>query len=157
MKRVKQLQPLSKEHHQSLVLAQQAIKISKGHNSESIISLCQKIVDEYPDVWMVHFQIEEESIFQVIEERSKGVNTDNQQNEREVKQLCKKLRQEHLTMNHYYEQIKSGNYSLLEDFGQLLKQHTRTEERQLFPLLDKFLNQEELDKIYQTSLAYRQI
>jgi hemerythrin-like domain-containing protein len=157
MKRIKQLQPLSKEHHQSLVLAQTAIKISNSHNVESISTLCKKIVDEYPAVWMVHFRIEEESIFQVLEDRANGINTDHQQHEREVIQLCKKLRQEHLTMNYYYEQIKSGDYSLLAEFGELLKQHTRTEERQLFPLLDKFLNQEELDKIYQTSLACRQI
>lgn len=157
MKRINQLHPLSKEHHQSLVLAQKAIKASRSKNTDTISILCQKIINEYPDVWKVHFQIEEESIFQILLERYNGTNTDSQQDEKEVVQLCKKLQQEHLTMNHYYEQMKAGNYTLLGKFGELLKQHTRTEERQLFPVLDNFLTQDELDKIYQTSLKYRQI
>ena len=157
MKRINQLHPLSKEHHLSLVLAQKAIKASRSNNTETISILCQKIINEYLDVWKVHFQIEEESIFQVLLERYNGTNSDSQQDEKEVVHLCKQLQQEHLTMNHYYEQMKSGNYTLLGKFGELLKQHTRTEERQLFPVLDNFLNQEELDKIYQTSLKYRQI
>ncbi len=59
-------------------------------------------------------------------------------------------------MNSYYEQMKSGDYTLLGKFGELLKQHTRTEERELFPLLDTALTSEELDNVYQTSLKYRQ-
>lgn len=157
MKRIEQLQPLSKEHHQSLVLAQKAIKASMSGNIETISTLCQKIVDKYQDVWKVHFQIEEESIFQIFEDRSKGINTDYQQDERDIVLLCKKLRREHMNMNHYYEQMKSGNYSILGEFGELLKQHTRTEERQLFSVLDNFLTQKELDNVYQTSLKYRQI
>ena len=156
MKRIVQLQNLSKEHHQSLVLAQKAIKVSNSADMDSISKLCQEIVNEYPEVWKVHFQIEEDSIFQLFEHRSKDTNNDSRHNEREAAQLCEKLQQEHLTMNSYYEQMKSGDYSVLGDFGELLKQHTRTEERQLFPLLDELLTPEELDSVYQTSLKYRQ-
>ena len=60
-------------------------------------------------------------------------------------------------MNDYYMQMKAGNFSVLGEFGELLKQHTRTEERQLFPLLENLLTHEELDKVYQTSIKYRQI
>lgn len=156
MKRIEQLQPLSKEHHQSLVLAQKAIKVSKSADMDAISKLCQEIVNEYPEVWKVHFQIEEDSIFQLFVHRSKGTNNDSLQNEKQAAQLCEKLQQEHLTMNRYFEQMKSGDYSLLGDFGELLKQHTRTEERQLFPMLDELLTAEELDSVYQTSLKYRQ-
>ena len=62
MKRIEQLQPLSKEHHLSLVLAQKAIKVSRAGNKNEISQLCQQIVDEFPSVWKVHFKIEEESI-----------------------------------------------------------------------------------------------
>ncbi len=58
-------------------------------------------------------------------------------------------------MNNYYEQIKSGNYTLLQNFGKLLKQHTRAEERQLLPLLEKVLKPAELDSIYKNNLKYR--
>ncbi len=155
MKRIEQLQPLSKEHHLSLVLAQKAIKVSKAGNQEDIATLCQQIVDEYPSVWKIHFQIEEESIFSLFNEEGKAITKRTQLND-EVAQLCKQLKQEHSTMNGYYTQMKSGDYTILESFGHLLKQHTRTEERQLFPLLDSLLSSNELDIIYQTSLKYRQ-
>ena len=155
MKRIEQLQALSKEHHQSLVLAQKAIKTSMDGDFNMISKLCQKIVDEYPEVWMVHFQIEEESIFHIFTDKAKQSNL--QQAEREAIFLCEKLYQEHLAMNDYYTQMKAGNFSVLGEFGELLKRHTRTEERQLFPLLENLLTHEELDKVYQTSIKYRQI
>ncbi len=157
MKRIEQLQPLSKEHHQSLLLAQKAIQVSKTGNTDLISELCQKIVNEYPDVWMVHFQIEEDSIFQLFDVHSNDTGNKLRQNEEEVANLCEQLKQEHLTMNAYYEQMKAGDYTVLEQFGELLKLHTRTEERQLFPLLDELLTAEELDEVYQTSMKYRQI
>ena len=157
MKRIEQLQPLSKEHHQSLLLAQKAIQVSNSGDMDLISELCQKIVNEYPDVWMVHFQIEEDSIFQLFDVHSNDTGSKLRQNEEQVTNLCEQLKQEHLTMNAYYEQMKSGDYTVLEQFGELLKLHTRTEERQLFPLLDELLTAEELDDVYQTSMKYRQI
>ncbi len=155
MKRIEQLQPLSKEHHQSLVLAQKAIKASMSGNMDIISKICSQIVDEYPDVWMIHFKIEEESIFKPIQERAKEINIGSSQSKKDLLQLCHKLQQEHFSMNQYYEQMKSGNHTILGEFGELLKQHTRTEERQLFPVLNKIFSQDELDIIYQTSLRYR--
>ena len=157
MKRIEQLQPLSREHHQSLLLAQKAIQVSNSGDMDLISELCQKIVNEYPDVWMVHFQIEEDSIFQLFDVHSNDTGSKLRQNEEQVTNLCEQLKQEHLTMNAYYEQMKSGDYTVLEQFGELLKLHTRTEERQLFPLLDELLTAEELDEVYQTSMKYRQI
>lgn len=156
MKRIEQLQPLSREHHQSLILAQKAIQTSKTGDMDLISELCQKMVNEYPDVWMVHFQIEEESIFQLFDD-SNNISNKLRHNGTEVSMLCEQLKQEHNTMNSYYKQMKSGDYTVLEKFGELLKQHTRTEERQLFPLLDEILTAEELDKVYQTSVKYRQV
>ncbi len=156
MKRIEQLHPLSKEHHQSLVLAQKAIKVNKSGDMNSISILCREIVNDYPAAWKVHFQIEEDSIFQLFDLDSEGTDNTSRQKDREITQLCEKLKQQHLTMNSYYEQMKSGDYTLLGKFGELLKQHTRTEERELFPLLDTALTSEELDNVYQTSLKYRQ-
>ncbi|MFK5987009.1 MAG: hemerythrin domain-containing protein [Pseudomonadota bacterium] len=157
MKRIEQLQILSKEHHQSLVLSQKAIKASNSGDMELISLLCKKIVNDFPSVWKLHFQIEEESIFNDFEQRS-ILENNSSENEKlqQIIQLCKKLQQEHLIMVEYYEQMKAGNYQLLGEFGILLKQHTRTEERQLFPLLENFLSPEELNKVYLTSVNYCQ-
>ena len=154
MKRIEQLQPLSKEHHLSLVLAHKAIKVSKAGNEHDIADLCHQIVDEYPTVWKIHFQIEEESIFSLFNANAKE-RTKRTQLYEDMLQLCKQLQQEHTTMNTYCQQMKSGNYAILGEFGRLLKQHTRTEERQLFPALESILSPNELDIIYQTSLEYR--
>lgn len=154
MKRIEQLQSLSREHHQSLILAQKAIKVSAEGESSAIAELCQDIVNEYNDVWRVHFQIEEESIFSLFKNKAEGNDS-----ETEALQLCQQLYQEHQTLNDYYEQMKSSEFPLLGvllgKFGVLLKEHTRTEERQLFPLLEELLSSKELFEIFQTSRKYR--
>ena len=42
MKRIEQLQPLSKEHHLSLVLAQKAIKVSKADSQADTATFVSK-------------------------------------------------------------------------------------------------------------------
>ncbi len=66
MKRITQLQPLSKEHHQSLVLSQKAINTAQQGDEKQIAEFCQQIVQSYPGDWKIHFKIEEDSIFHVI-------------------------------------------------------------------------------------------
>jgi len=148
MKRIEQLQNLSREHHQSLTLAQKAIKTSESHNDVIISELCKEIVADYPDVWKIHFSIEEDSIFQLFSNSSSERHS-------EIANLCHSLIQEHQTMNGYYEQMKRGNFSVLGEFGSLLKTHTRKEERQLFPLLEEVMTPEELNRVLQVSQEYR--
>ncbi len=144
MKRIEQLQELSREHHHSLTLAQKAIKTSETQDLEAVTLLCEEIVHDYPLVWKVHFKIEEDSIFKHYIE-----GTD------ELASLCQSLQQEHRKMDEYYEQMKEGNYRVLKEFGLLLKKHTRTEERELFPLLEEVMSQDELNKVLQISQDYR--
>jgi len=156
MKRIEPLQALSKEHHLSLVLAQKAIKVSDSSDKQAIAAMCQDIVAEYPDSWKIHFQIEEDSIFRLFTDTCVDGSNASQEHWQEGAQLCKQLLQEHESMNGYYEQMKAGDYSSLKDFGVLLKQHTRTEERELFPLLEELLTEAELITVQKTSINYRQ-
>ena len=156
MKRIKQLQNLSKEHHQSLTLAQKAIKTSDTQNPEAIAELCKEIVNDYPTTWKIHFQIEEDSIFQFFPD-SALENRNKEKEYSQINHLCHLLAQEHQAMNDYYEQMKVGDYSILGEFGALLKKHTRTEERELFPLLEKNMSSEMLNKVLKVSLDYRKI
>ncbi len=155
MKRIEQLQNLSREHHQSLTLAQKAIKASETKNVEAISQLCKEIVDDYPDVWKTHFKIEEDSIFQLFIS-SEGTKLSEIKAYAEVSRLCRLLTQEHRTMDHYYEQMKKGDYEILGEFGALLKKHTRMEERELFPLLEDVMSTEELNAVLKVSQDYRQ-
>ncbi|WP_198265007.1 hemerythrin domain-containing protein [sulfur-oxidizing endosymbiont of Gigantopelta aegis] len=141
MKRIEQLQNLSREHHQSLSLAQKAIKTHEAQNAETIEALCQTIVQDYPLTWMKHFQVEEETIFALFSESKTS----------EVSQLCQLLEQEHRQMDVYYEQMKNADYTVLGDFGILLKKHTRMEERQLFPLLEDVMTEEQLQSVFSAS------
>ena len=81
------------------------------------------------------------------------VNNSSQKNE--IENLCIQLEKEHVLMNDYFQQMELGNYFALGEFGTLLKAHTRTEERQLFPSLETYFSPTELDFIHQTSLKYR--
>ena len=62
MKRITQLQPLSREHHQSLVLSQKAINTAQQGDEKQIAEFCQHIVESYPDDWKIHFKIEEDRV-----------------------------------------------------------------------------------------------
>lgn len=150
MKRIKQFQSLSREHHQSLLLAQKAIRTSESQDTEAVTVLCQEIVHDYPAVWKTHFKIEEDSIFKYF------TGKEEPGKQAEIVKLCNMLHKEHLTMDAYYEKMRGGDYSVLGDFGALLKTHTRTEERQLFPLLEEVMTEKELNRVLQLSLKYRQ-
>ncbi len=137
MLRIKQLQPLSMEHHLSLSLAARAIKTANAGEQSEIKLLCEKIVNDYTVVWRKHFDNEEQSIFIPYSNRSP-----------EIDQLCKQLTQEHQQFDTFIEQMKSGNTDVLQEFGTLLKTHTRLEERELFPKISEVLSTKELDEIY---------
>ncbi|MCP4077254.1 MAG: hemerythrin domain-containing protein [Gammaproteobacteria bacterium] len=142
MQRIRQLQPLSMEHHLSLSLAARAIKIANAGDQLKIKQLCEQIVDEYKTVWRRHFDNEEQAMFTPYSTR-----------DQQIKTLCDQLTQEHKQFDAFIEQMKSGNYKVLLEFGSLLKSHTRLEERELFPVISERLSQSELDKIYQQITA----
>ncbi|SFV55100.1 hypothetical protein MNB_SUP05-5-337 [hydrothermal vent metagenome] len=58
------------------------------------------------------------------------------------------LVKEHQILLQLAKDINKNN-DLLEEFGILLKTHTRLEDRELFPQLTKYLNTEQLHKIQQ--------
>ncbi len=138
MKRIKQLRPLSMEHHLSLSLAVKAMKTADRGDPEPIQTLCRQILDEYPQLWVRHFDNEERLIFTPYADRSEKIN-----------QLCEQLTMEHRQFDDYIKQMEGGDFSVLYDFGYLLQSHTRLEERELFPLISDVLSHDELDGIYQ--------
>ena len=137
MKRIKQLQPLSMEHHLSLSLAAKSIRVANSADEVAIKRLCEDIIGDYQTLWRKHFDNEERYIFTPYFQRSDS-----------VKQLCEQLTLEHQQFDRYIEQMKTGDYAVLLEFGNLLKTHTRLEERKLFPEITELLSEKELDGIY---------
>jgi hemerythrin-like domain-containing protein len=70
--------------------------------------------------------------------------------------LCDDLVSQHQLLREIKQQMQQGNYSSLEKFGMILKTHTRTEERELFPQVERFFNQDELNEVYR-SLEKRRV
>ena len=133
MKRAEALIGLSREHHQSLRLAKQCLNTAASGDQQAIADLCRHIADGFEQEWERHFRQEEISIFSVT-----------RQNEGEAKKLGIRLKNEHDRMREIAATFKQGDCRLLREFGELLKEHTRLEERQLFPLIEKTFDADQL-------------
>lgn len=141
MKRIEQLRPLSREHHASLVLASKAINAAKSNDPEEISQLCEQIANDFDQRWNSHFQKEEQAIFSVLE-----ANYNDKLQEKDAA-LSELLSHQHNQMRDMAEEMRAGNTNSLASFGLLLKEHTRLEERVLFPLISSLFNKSELDNI----------
>ena len=136
MKRSKQLHPLSMEHHLSLSLANKAIKTARSGDSEAIAELSQEIAADFPKRWNPHFSNEEATVFTFLEKYEEA-----------PRELIRQLQTQHDEMREMAIELSKGNTSLLEDFGVLLRDHTRLEERELFPAAETLLTDDELDAV----------
>jgi hemerythrin-like domain-containing protein len=142
MKRIEQLQALSKEHHQSLVLAKKCKDIAVCENEQTISLFCKQLKDDFDNLWERHFRVEEQTIFRIAKTKSD-----------ELLKLSNRLENEHRIMNAMIEKISLGEYQNLLEFGQLLYDHTRTEERKLFPLIEIEFSDKELENILKFNFA----
>jgi hemerythrin-like domain-containing protein len=133
MKIIPEIIGLAKEHHTSLTLANQCINTAKFKTDEEQNSLCDKISKTFETNFHNHFLIEETFIFQPLIEQDTA-----------LKKIALQLKNEHPILLKQSKNIK--NKHLLE-FGTLLKQHTRLEDRELFPQLTQYLSTEQLQKI----------
>lgn len=140
MKRKEQLAPLSREHHQSLVLAKKCIDIGRSNDLALISAQCKWIVQKFDEVWESHFTVEEQTLFKLASSYSD-----------QLQRLCDELIKQHQLLREMKQQMQQGNYNNLETFGTILKAHTRTEERELFPLIERFFNQDNLNEVFRAS------
>ncbi len=133
MKRSPELIPLSKEHHESLVLAKKCQRTAAAGDRDDIAQLCRQITRTFADKWEPHFRCEENGIFSLAAAHGG-----------EMAGLCRQLRQEHERLRELYRAMKAGDCSGLNAFGELLQTHTRKEERELFPLIESSFSDEQL-------------
>lgn len=140
MKRSEQLTPLSREHHQSLVLAKKCIDISRSNDKALISTQCKLIVQKFDEIWERHFTIEEQTLFPLASSYSN-----------QLQFLCDDLIEQHRLLREIKQQMQQGNYSSLQTFGRILKTHTRTEERELFPKVEQLFNNADLNEVLRAS------
>ena len=148
-RRHQSLIPLSRDHHDGLALSQQ-IKTDHGTMDgwpADPVGQARFVSRFYDEHLKTHFAAEEESLFPFVTEHVP-----------QAAALVKELVHEHRKMVQYASQfavIDSPSASAqLSQFGMLLEQHIRKEERELFPLVEKHAPKEILEKAGQMILNH---
>ncbi|QBO58693.1 hemerythrin domain-containing protein [Chryseobacterium salivictor] len=129
MKRHEALVQLSRDHHFGLLLCW---KLKEGLKKEVAVDRMSKYIDLfYLQNLKPHFAEEEETIFKVLGEEHP---------------LIKEAISQHRIMR---KMIEDGlkNPEQIENFRALLELHIRTEERQIFPEIEKQATEEQLQAI----------
>lgn len=137
MKRAEQLQDLSREHHDSLVMAKRISEVVESGSDAEILAAIDTVKNYYENELEVHFQHEERTIFAPIFKEYQehiGIATQLLKEHGAMRMLMPKLH------------VASAREDLAE-FAVLLKNHTRMEERELFPIVESTFTDEQLDVV----------
>ena len=137
IKRHKSLQPLSRDHHQGLILAQILKKGAPQYKGmpSTIEGKKEYTLLLYNSELVRHFKNEEEILFPLV----KGKNS-------EVDKLTEEIIIEHRQIKRLIIEVQKTNEleKNLDEFGRLLENHIRKEERELFPKIEKILTEVQL-------------
>lgn len=140
MKRHPALHPLSHDHHQGLILAQQLKKDApqyKGMHS-TIEEKKNYTISFYNNYLKKHFQEEEDILFPLAKNRSSEVDV-----------MINEIVDEHRKMKNLVNELEKTTEleNVLDELGWLLEKHIRKEERMLFVEIEKMLSEDELNII----------
>jgi len=142
MKRSPELSTLSREHHQSLRLANKCLNTAATGDRERCIALCQHILNIFTEELDRHFHNEETGIFSITATMQGKIHD-----------LGVQLAEEHEQMRVMAAGMRQGNCDKLAAFGKLLKNHTRLEERELFPLVEEQFSGRQLAQLEEKTRA----
>jgi iron-sulfur cluster repair protein YtfE (RIC family) len=140
MKRHESIAPLSRDHHEALILAQ--LLKSNDPNYKGLPTTVEGkatyAIDFFHQKLWPHFQQEEQMLALV------------QNTHVDIDDLSREIIAEHESLVNYFKNIItiSPDEVLLNNIGVLLEQHIRKEERQLFPLLQQFCTPAQLTAIH---------
>ena len=148
MKRVHQLQPLSRQHHLGLHIGRHAKECTD--NPQEITAHWQALSSYIVDMH-AHFSIEDNLITNAL--------LPYRTTQPEVAFVLDTMREQHKSLNNMKAEIQAAQayannivtVRQVKQLGNLLYDHIRFEERELFPIVEKYLTQHELDAIYVAS------
>ncbi|TXD97572.1 hemerythrin domain-containing protein [Psychrobacter frigidicola] len=153
MKRANQLQPLSRQHHLGLNLSHHA-KACIDDPKE--ITKHWQILSSYLHDMQYHFRVEDNLIVKAL--------LPYQSTQPEVASVLDTLEKQHKLLNEATgnvqmpKEIGTNHNSVIEvtvtqvrQLANILYDHVRFEERELFPIVEKYLTKDELDAIYKAS------
>lgn len=148
MKRANQLQPLSRQHHLGLNIARHAKECPDDH---AAITKHWSSLTSYLSDMHEHFHIEDTLIANAL--------LPYKETQSEVASVLETLEKQHKSLYEFMAKIKTSTESKdnevtvveVKQLGTLLYDHIRFEERELFPIVERYLTKEELDAIYAAS------
>ena len=126
MKRNPALQPLSREHHTALSLANTCVRAAQSGDADQVRQACLRAIKLYADELDTHFKIEEESLLPLLTSA-------------EAQLLVQRTLTEHQLLRGLLDGLQQNDVESLNTFGKYLAAHVRFEERELFPALEKLL------------------
>jgi iron-sulfur cluster repair protein YtfE (RIC family) len=145
MKRHEALAPLSRDHHEALILSQLLKKDSPAYKGlpVTVEGKVNYAVGFFEKNLKDHFE-KEEKVFVLV----KTMHPE------EIGVLVSELTEEHHTLARLFSEIgsKENPMETMNRLGELLNNHIRKEERNLFPLLQKHCTEEMFEKISQLTI-----
>ena len=126
MKRSPALQPLSREHHTALSLANTCVRAAQSGDSCLVRQACQRAINLYTDELEAHFKIEEETLLPFLTSPENLI-------------LVQRTLTEHQILRGLLEGLQQNDVDALNNFGKYLTAHVRFEKCSLFPVLEKLL------------------
>lgn len=135
MKRAEQLVPLSHDHHQGLVVSQQALRLDDSASDADIKQHWLKLKRCIEEQAQHHFVIEEQYLLEPLAQLE-GNDAMVQRIYYEHKQLCA-----------FASQEIGQSLSTLQEAAALLKAHIKYEERELFAKAQEVFTTEQLDRL----------
>lgn len=151
MKRANQLQPLSRQHHLGLNIARHAKECPDDHTA---ITKHWSSLTAYLSDMHEHFHIEDTLIANAL--------LPYKETQSEIASVLETLEKQHKSLYEFMAKIKTSTAAKdsknsevtvveVKELGTLLYDHIRFEERELFPIVERYLTKEELDAIYAAS------
>jgi len=147
MKRANQLQPLSRQHHLGLHVGRHAKECAD--NPQEITEHWQALSSYMSDM-RNHFQIEDNLIVDAL--------LPHQSTQPDVASALETLEEQHKQLNALTAEIKASQENKnvvtvdqVRQLANLLYDHVRFEERELFPIVEKYLTEDELNAVYNAS------
>lgn len=137
MKRHPALHPLSHDHHQGLILAQQLKKGAPQYKGmpSTLEGKKDYAVSFYKSELVQHFKDEEEILFPSVLGKNEKVDS-----------LIQEIISEHRKLESLVNELEKTNQleNVMDELGQLLEKHIRKEERILFVEIENILLDDEL-------------
>ncbi len=134
MKRVLQLRDLSEDHHHGLVLARKAKMAASGQEGPSGPEMWAEVEAVFKSELEPHFEIEELFVGEALKAAGEL-------------QLAQRLFDEHASLRRFLIPGHRRTVDDLRRFGELLEQHIRFEERELFQVAQDKLTGDELGAV----------